>query len=108
MNILNETHPHSTENAIAETLLQVEADETRRQAIRQALENVNRKGFYIEARAIVKLMKPVTWFPPMWAFFMRRDFNGRKPFGKLACLGCGFGFSRTAHVRDVANHERLL
>jgi chlorophyll synthase len=68
MDILNETHPRSTEKAITETLLQVESDEARRQAILQALENVNRKGFYIEAKAIVKLMKPVTWFPPMWAF----------------------------------------
>ncbi len=68
MNTLNETHPRATENAIAETLLQVERDEARRQAILKALENVNRKGFYIEAKAIVTLMKPVTWFPPMWAF----------------------------------------
>ncbi len=68
MDILKDTHPHSTENTITDTLLHVETDETRRQAILRALENVNRAGFHIEARAIVKLMKPVTWFPPMWAF----------------------------------------
>ncbi len=68
MNILNEPQARSTEKAIAETLAQVEVDETRRQAILRALENVNRKGFYIEAKAVVMLMKPVTWFPPMWAF----------------------------------------
>lgn len=37
-------------------------------AIRRALENVNRPGFKIDPSAIVPLMKPVTWFPPMWAF----------------------------------------
>lgn len=37
-------------------------------AIRQALDNVNKPGFKLEPAAIVPLMKPVTWFPPMWAF----------------------------------------
>jgi chlorophyll synthase len=41
---------------------------SRQQLIRQALENVNRPGFRIEPSAILPLMKPVTWFPPMWAF----------------------------------------
>ncbi|MBC8524499.1 MAG: chlorophyll synthase ChlG [Chlorobium phaeobacteroides] len=37
-------------------------------AIKQALENVNKPGFKLEPAAILPLMKPVTWFPPMWAF----------------------------------------
>ncbi len=37
-------------------------------AIAQALENVNKPGFKLEPSAILPLMKPVTWFPPMWAF----------------------------------------
>ena len=40
----------------------------RRKAIQQAIENVNKPGFRIEPSAILPLMKPVTWFPPMWAF----------------------------------------
>ena len=41
---------------------------SRQKIIQEALENVNRPGFHIEPSAIVPLMKPVTWFPPMWAF----------------------------------------
>jgi chlorophyll synthase len=41
---------------------------SRQKIIQQALENVNRPGFRIEPSAILPLMKPVTWFPPMWAF----------------------------------------
>jgi len=41
---------------------------SRQKAIQQALENVNKPGFRIEPSAILPLMKPVTWFPPMWAF----------------------------------------
>lgn len=41
---------------------------SRQKAIEQALENVNKPGFRIEPSAVVPLMKPVTWFPPMWAF----------------------------------------
>ena len=40
----------------------------REKAIRQALDNVNKPGFKLEPSAILPLMKPVTWFPPMWAF----------------------------------------
>ncbi|MCS6988601.1 MAG: chlorophyll synthase ChlG [Chloroherpetonaceae bacterium] len=68
MNVVKEPQASAAETTIKETILEVEADEARRQAILRALENVNRKGFHIEPRAIVKLMKPVTWFPPMWAF----------------------------------------
>ena len=42
--------------------------DSRQKIIHLALENVNRPGFRIEPSAIVPLMKPVTWFPPMWAF----------------------------------------
>lgn len=41
---------------------------TREKAIQRALENVNKPGFRLEPAAILPLMKPVTWFPPMWAF----------------------------------------
>ena len=40
----------------------------REKAILRALENVNKPGFRLEPTAILPLMKPVTWFPPMWAF----------------------------------------
>ncbi len=40
----------------------------REKAILRALENVNKPGFRLEPAAILPLMKPVTWFPPMWAF----------------------------------------
>ena len=40
----------------------------REKAIQQALDNVNKPGFKLEPSAILPLMKPVTWFPPMWAF----------------------------------------
>ncbi|PWW81600.1 MULTISPECIES: chlorophyll synthase ChlG [Prosthecochloris] len=40
----------------------------REKAIQRALNNVNKPGFKLEPSAILPLMKPVTWFPPMWAF----------------------------------------
>ncbi len=40
----------------------------REKAIQRALENVNKPGFKLQPAAILPLMKPVTWFPPMWAF----------------------------------------
>jgi len=53
---------------IGETLRRSGVDDSRRKAIAAALGNVNRPGFRIEPSAILPLMKPVTWFPPMWAF----------------------------------------
>ncbi|MFN3428049.1 MAG: chlorophyll synthase ChlG [Candidatus Thermochlorobacter sp.] len=43
-------------------------DEEKLRKIQQALSNVNRPGWRLELSAIPRLMKPVTWFPPMWAF----------------------------------------
>lgn len=54
--------------SIAEKLRLSGVNESQQKSIQQALENVNKPGFYIEPSAIVPLMKPVTWFPPMWAF----------------------------------------
>lgn len=54
--------------SIGETLRRSGVDDSRRKAIAAALGNVNRPGFRIEPSAILPLMKPVTWFPPMWAF----------------------------------------
>jgi len=53
---------------ISEKLRQSGVDGSRRKTIATALENVNRPGFHIEPSAVLPLMKPVTWFPPMWAF----------------------------------------
>ena len=53
---------------IDEKLHQSGISQSRQKIIQQALENVNRPGFRIEPSAILPLMKPVTWFPPMWAF----------------------------------------
>ncbi len=49
-------------------LLSSGVSSAREKVIHQALENVNRPGFRLEPSAILPLMKPVTWFPPMWAF----------------------------------------
>lgn len=56
------------QQSIAEKLRFSGVSDSRQKAIHQALENVNKPGFRIELSAIVPLMKPVTWFPPMWAF----------------------------------------
>ncbi len=42
--------------------------DAKRNDILKAIENVNRPGFVLKPGAIPQLMKPVTWFPPMWAF----------------------------------------
>jgi len=63
-NTLNPEMPHS----INEKLRQSGVSDDRQKIIRQALENVNKPGFGIDPAAILPLMKPVTWFPPMWAF----------------------------------------
>ncbi len=60
-------HPEKPQG-IAEKLLQSGVSNSRRKIIELALENVNKPGFRIEPSAILPLMKPVTWFPPMWAF----------------------------------------
>ncbi|MEI6638768.1 MAG: chlorophyll synthase ChlG [Chlorobium sp.] len=67
MNGRKTLHPEK-QQGIAEKLRLSGVSDSRQKEIRQALENVNRAGFRIEPSAIVPLMKPVTWFPPMWAF----------------------------------------
>ncbi len=57
-----------TEGSISEKLQRSGVSSARQKVIRTALENVNKPGFRIDPSAIVPLMKPVTWFPPMWAF----------------------------------------
>lgn len=42
--------------------------DARRDKILRAIENVNRPGFRLAPCAVLQLMKPVTWFPPVWAF----------------------------------------
>jgi chlorophyll synthase len=56
------------QHSINEKLRLSGVSEARQKIIRQALENVNKPGFRIDPSAILPLMKPVTWFPPMWAF----------------------------------------
>jgi chlorophyll/bacteriochlorophyll a synthase len=56
------------QQGLAEKLLQSGVSDARRKIIEKALDNVNKPGFRIEPSAILPLMKPVTWFPPMWAF----------------------------------------
>jgi chlorophyll/bacteriochlorophyll a synthase len=63
-----DTHHPEKQPSIAEKLRLSGVSDSRQKEIQQALENVNRPGFRIEPSAIVPLMKPVTWFPPMWAF----------------------------------------
>ncbi|NEX11616.1 MAG: bacteriochlorophyll/chlorophyll a synthase [Prosthecochloris sp.] len=56
------------EQHLRSQLLSSGVSSAREKVIQQALDNVNRPGFKIEPSAILPLMKPVTWFPPMWAF----------------------------------------
>ncbi len=67
MNGSDTVHPELQQN-LTEKLHLSGVSPSRQRLIQQALENVNRPGFRIEPSAIVPLMKPVTWFPPMWAF----------------------------------------
>ncbi len=53
---------------LSEKLRRSGISDSRRELIAEALDNVNRPGLRIEPGAILPLMKPVTWFPPMWAF----------------------------------------
>lgn len=64
----NDTLHPDIQHSISDKLRMSGVSATRQQAIQQALENVNKPGFRIEPSAILPLMKPVTWFPPMWAF----------------------------------------
>ncbi len=66
-----ESLPALSEDAKAILQLEVQRagiDEERLRKIQIALQNVNRDGWRLDVRAIPRLMKPVTWFPPMWAF----------------------------------------
>ncbi|NTV99597.1 MAG: chlorophyll synthase ChlG [Chlorobiaceae bacterium] len=67
MNGSNSLNPE-LQQSISDKIRQSGMSDARQKAIHQALENVNKPGFRIEPSAIVPLMKPVTWFPPMWAF----------------------------------------
>ncbi|MCF8215911.1 MAG: chlorophyll synthase ChlG [Chlorobium sp.] len=67
MNGNNTLHP-GIQDSISDKLRMSGVSASRQKAIQQALENVNKPGFRIEPSAILPLMKPVTWFPPMWAF----------------------------------------
>ena len=52
------------------------SDDRKRQIL-NAIDNVNRPGFRLSLRAIPRLMKPVTWFPPMWAFLCGAVSTGK-------------------------------
>jgi chlorophyll synthase len=67
MNGRNTANPEPHQN-LDEKLHLSGVSPSRQKMIQQALENVNKPGFRIEPSAILPLMKPVTWFPPMWAF----------------------------------------
>ena len=67
MNGRDTLNPEMHQN-ISDKLRLSGVSDARQKAIQKALENVNKPGFRIEHSAILPLMKPVTWFPPMWAF----------------------------------------
>ncbi|ACF14486.1 bacteriochlorophyll/chlorophyll synthetase [Chloroherpeton thalassium ATCC 35110] len=54
--------------ALSEHVESSKISDEKRQEILRAIENVNRPGFHLKLSAVPQLMKPVTWFPPMWAF----------------------------------------
>lgn len=64
----NDTLHPDIQHSISDKLRMSGVSAPRQKAIQQALENINKPGFRIEPSAIIPLMKPVTWFPPMWAF----------------------------------------
>lgn len=55
-------------NLLNEQVNNSQITDTKRDQILKAIKNVNRPGFVLKPAAIPQLMKPVTWFPPMWAF----------------------------------------
>ncbi|MBC8044837.1 MAG: chlorophyll synthase ChlG, partial [Rhizobacter sp.] len=61
----------------------------RKALIRTAIENVNRPGLRLSLRAVPQLMKPVTWFPPMWAFFCGAVSTGKNLLDDPATLTFG-------------------
>lgn len=66
-----ETLPTLSEEARQALQLELQRatlDEAKLAKIQVALQNINRPGIRLDVRAIPRLMKPVTWFPPMWAF----------------------------------------
>lgn len=66
-----ESLPALSEDARQALQLEIERagiDDEKLRKIQLALDNVNRPGWRLEPSAIPRLMKPVTWFPPMWAF----------------------------------------
>gem|GEM_PF-15454 len=65
---LEQTVQSSIENVLQEHVSSSRISDTKRDKILKAIENVNRPGFVLKPGAVPKLMKPVTWFPPMWAF----------------------------------------
>ena len=67
MNGRDTLNPEMHQN-ISDKLRLSGVSDARQKAIQKALDNVNKPGFRIEPSAILPLMKPVTWFPPMWAF----------------------------------------
>ncbi|MDX2129200.1 MAG: chlorophyll synthase ChlG [Chloroherpetonaceae bacterium] len=57
-----------TEKILGTKFHEAGISESEKQRVLKALVTVNQSGFYIKPSAILRLMKPVTWFPPMWAF----------------------------------------
>jgi len=68
MSAVNVVGHEDVKHALSEHVESSKISDEKRQEILRAIENVNRPGFHIKLSAVPQLMKPVTWFPPMWAF----------------------------------------
>jgi chlorophyll synthase len=85
MNGRNTVNPELQQN-LNEKLILSGVSAARQKTIQQALENVNKPGFRLEPSAILPLMKPVTWFPPMWAFACGVVSTGQDVTSNLSIL----------------------
>jgi chlorophyll/bacteriochlorophyll a synthase len=59
-------------------------------------------------RTVAEFLKPITWFPPMWAFACGVVASGQDMSAQLGFAALGFGADRTAGVRQQPGGERLV
>ena len=61
-----------------------------------------------EPSALLELLKPITWFPPMWAYLCGVVSAGVCRWGELAAGAAGRGAGRARRLRDEPGRERLV
>ena len=58
--------------------------------------------------AVAQLLKPITWFPPMWAFACGVIASGQGLSGQTGLILLGLVLTRAAGVRQQPGGERLV